>query len=614
MADKTVTIAKSAFAKYRYAFCLNNKSVENLTGLDGSGGDYAAAIKVLQKLNEKDVRVHENIAILEWMNRTSDATTLLNILSDLCTKHRTSETGKKNAVMLEREVAFLRYNLAAVYFYQKKYATACSILDGLWRNVEPLEDIVAVHICFLYLDVLLHLSRGGGFVNGINRTEISSKIHSVLHYLEKPNILNTRIGEASTTSDGTTREIKSAANLNQISSGAIEFRYRLNMFKAKVALVEEQIKQAKSFINTSNDIFEKEFKTKIEAKETLFGGHVPCFDAQNSAGIVLKANMEYLRKNYAKSLKLLSNCSAGGVNQCVLLNNLGCIHYQMNKYGVAQSYFARALQHANTFKPSTYPLTGPSVEYEILYNNGMQFLAMHKYTMAFKAFYAASGLYYAQPRIWYRMGECCIRALASTKQSKLNQGTVGSAMQRRIVLPVSSRLDKTRKHRCDPPEVSYSFAVECFRNVLSAFAPIVTSTVNPSGVEISTTSVHPLRSSPMGQSALVNLAYSYLCLNEPQLALKTAKELMAMPECTTANRYLAHTYASEAMILQSKALEALECLSHTVSSKHTLSDLTESFCSTQVDSKAARVYAFVNLATTHVLQVGLDSRLTLFRL
>lgn len=62
------------------------------------------------------------------------------------------------------------------------------------------------------------------------------------------------------------------------------------------------------------------------------------------------------------------------------------------------------------------------------------------------------------------------------------------------------------------------------------------------------------------QKALVNLSYVYLSMYEPQLAITTAKELLALPTCSKANSFLARSYTAEALCMLSRAPEATEAL------------------------------------------------------
>ncbi len=64
----------------------------------------------------------------------------------------------------------------------------------------------------------------------------------------------------------------------------------------------------------------------------------------------LKANVEYLRANHKKALKVLSSApktpivtDAGECLNSLMFNNMGCIHYEMGKYHLASHYFRKAV-------------------------------------------------------------------------------------------------------------------------------------------------------------------------------------------------------------------------------------------------------------------------------
>merc|ERR1712070_558475 len=70
--------------------------------------------------------------------------------------------------------------------------------------------------------------------------------------------------------------------------------------------------------------------------------------APNTTGLFLKSNLEYLRQNYRKAIKLLSNsCQKNDRDPNVAalyFNNMGCIHHLMRRHTAACFYFTRALQ------------------------------------------------------------------------------------------------------------------------------------------------------------------------------------------------------------------------------------------------------------------------------
>mmetsp|Transcript_85932 Transcript_85932/g.191252 ORF Transcript_85932/g.191252 Transcript_85932/m.191252 type:complete len:1099 (+) Transcript_85932:118-3414(+) len=197
---------------------------------------------------------------------------------------------------------------------------------------------------------------------------------------------------------------------------------------------------------------------------------------------VLKAYLEYSRQNVRKAMKLLTLCqfnfaessSAGNTsatqkaegNECedgeqktvskstdddveeavvptdfhpaqdeacsaVFFNNLGCIHFMINKPNLATFYFQKALQARGPWTPKVgvngdlqanllgakMGLTLPGVaatkhwldrRAEVAYNAGLQMLMCERPSCAFKCFEQCTPVFRTWPRLWLRLAECCI--------------------------------------------------------------------------------------------------------------------------------------------------------------------------------------------------------------
>lgn len=108
-----------------------------------------------------------------------------------------------------------------------------------------------------------------------------------------------------------------------------EVRAALNLYKAKLSLMSRTTKSSK-----------REIKTALNA----------C--TQNTTGLFLKSNLEYLRQNFRKAIKLLNNsCQKNerDVNiPALYFNNMGCIHHCMRRHSAAAFYFQRALRENDT--------------------------------------------------------------------------------------------------------------------------------------------------------------------------------------------------------------------------------------------------------------------------
>merc|ERR1711968_364391 len=99
------------------------------------------------------------------------------------------------------------------------------------------------------------------------------------------------------------------------------------------------IKQSKKEIKNALEIFQREIrlpdsqqsfqKYDISAVgKAYFGCPLSSSDNQNQLALCLKANLEYFRKNYKKSLKLLVSCKPKDLHDsfATFYNNIGCVH------------------------------------------------------------------------------------------------------------------------------------------------------------------------------------------------------------------------------------------------------------------------------------------------
>lgn len=227
------------------------------------------------------------------------------------------------AFSIDQEAAFLRYNYAASLFLGKQYAQASAVLEAVIRNIDPVDDNVAMHVCFLYLDVVLHSCRG---CVTTERERIASirKAQSVLAYLEKPHRFNTvqEPPEHLVQRDAAGNAVETDAQ-RKSRLDVTEFRFRLHLYRAKFMLLQSNLKAAKKEMKSALEIFQKEIKSRddsaallsLEADKTSSAIGHPSLAVQNSTALFLKANLEYLKKNYKKCIKLLASCTQEAVTE-----------------------------------------------------------------------------------------------------------------------------------------------------------------------------------------------------------------------------------------------------------------------------------------------------------
>jgi CCR4-NOT transcription complex subunit 10 len=419
-----------------------------------TAGDYAAALEVLHRIeksigDKEDPRLLHNLRLTESaVKGFKDAGTLragllavkAKIRAKHAAKHGSDSAGTPAANQaatsalegsasggaeptsvaadVQTTLALLRdadsdcsillYNLAAMHFERAHYGAARTVLEHLFRDVEPMEEMVAVAVCLLLLDVLVHCARGNLSSEKV-RVAFARQTEEVLGHLEKLAALSTRKGESvgtdgkplATTAPGADAASSQASGA---SPGAVPFtpeqvadlEFRVHLYRAKVLLMQAQLKAAKKEIKSALEILQKS-KFDLPAAKTGSGAA----NGNSSSGegdwassapalrsmtaLYLKANFEYLRTNYRKALKLLSSCHTtgamlqqlegpeGGASlasgstaalassgsagaSCVATtgsvgamyyNNVACVHHKMRKYHAALYYFQRAIASDN---------------------------------------------------------------------------------------------------------------------------------------------------------------------------------------------------------------------------------------------------------------------------
>lgn len=103
------------------------------------------------------------------------------------------------------------------------------------------------------------------------------------------------------------------------------------------------------------------------------------------------------------------------------LNNLGVIHLRMKKFNLALAYFQKALKSIPSYGVSITNNTNELISAnntnllpEIHFNMGLSLYFTNKYEDAFKCFEISSFFMRENPRVWFRMGMCCVKLYQSS--------------------------------------------------------------------------------------------------------------------------------------------------------------------------------------------------------
>jgi CCR4-NOT transcription complex subunit 10 len=148
--------------------------------------------------------------------------------------------------------------------------------------------------------------------------------------------------------------------------------------------------------------------------------------------------LEYFRKNYKKSLKLLTSCrrkDAEHDDESIFHNNLGCIYFKLQRFNAASLFFQKAVNMGECWRnvQSLHHSYAP----DIAYNNGLSLLSADQFIDAFKSFLGCSEEFSDRPHLWIRMAECCIGQACVQKgkeDKRITFQTISTGHSRRIAI------------------------------------------------------------------------------------------------------------------------------------------------------------------------------------
>ncbi|XP_039027709.1 CCR4-NOT transcription complex subunit 10-like isoform X2 [Hibiscus syriacus] len=517
---------------------------------------FAECVDVLNQLKVKkegDPKILHNIAIAEFFwDGCSDPKKLLEVLKnvkrceELAHASREQESGSSSGNKFtsdskgsgttiqqfssdsagviysdEFDTSVAALNIAVIWFHLHEYSKALSILEPLYKNIEPIDATISLHICLLLLDVVLachvasksadvlnYLEKAFGISN-VSQGEIgntasqqstnlvveSSSVPSspfvsdasspdlagIVNASENPvsrNLLDDRLDEMFSTLDIGGHNLTRPAGLTSVndhpritvdgSISGVDLKLRLQLHKVRVLLLTRNLKLAKREVKHAMNIAR---------------------GRDSSMALLLKAQLEYTRGNHRKAIKLLmasSNRTDAAISS-MFNNNLGCIYYKLGKYHSSAVFFSKALGICSSLqkeKPLKLLTLSQDKSLLITYNCGLQYLACGKPILAARCLQKACLIFYRRPLLWLRLAECCIMAVAKglvkerqtpSDRSEIRVNVIGKGRWRKLLIDYgtsrSGHVDSVEKNDWalgsdGQPKLSLPLARQCLYNAL----------------------------------------------------------------------------------------------------------------------------------------------------
>ncbi|CAK9238128.1 unnamed protein product, partial [Sphagnum troendelagicum] len=270
------------------------------------------------------------------------------------------------ASMGDHDSSIPTLNTAVMMYHLQQYADAMSVLEPLYSNVEPIDEIAALQMCLLMLDITLASHQPG-------------KAAEVLQYMEKT------------------------------------FGYLLSPADSgNPAPVKEQLAmpaETESLPNSTEPILTRTFSEEALEEEALSLGELDIEPMDLKLVLHLYRACVFLLAGNLKASKQEIK-SAQNLSQDHLPALLLKAH--LRKEQTATLYFTKALHSftcSHISQSQSVPKFSQDQSLATVYNASIQQLSWGNPKLAACCFQEAAALYYTWPPLWLCLAECCILAL-----------------------------------------------------------------------------------------------------------------------------------------------------------------------------------------------------------
>ncbi|TYH36248.1 hypothetical protein ES332_D13G251400v1 [Gossypium tomentosum] len=520
---------------------------------------FAECVDVLTQLKTKkegDPKVLHNIAIAEFLrDGCSDPKKMLEVLNNIkkrseelahaseeqvesgsdvgnkvtsgskessSTTHQVSASHSASTIYTaEFDTSVISLNIAVIWFHLHEYAKALSVLEPLYKNIEPIDETTALHICLLLLDVVLascDASKSADVLNYLEKAfgvgNVSQGDNGNILLQQSTNLVGklSSVPSSSLVSDASTPDLAASVNASEnplsrtLSEDPLDEMFSTLDIAGQNLSRSADLTSPKELPRTTVDrsIFGVDLKLKLQlykvrfllltrniklAKREVKHATNIARGRESSTALLLKAQLEYARGNHRKAIKLLmaSTNRTDTAISSMFNNNLGCIYYKLGKYHTSAVFFSKALSNCSSLqkeKPLKLFTFSQDKSLHITYNCGLQYLACGKPIIAARCFQKASLIFYKRPLLWLRLAECCLMAVEKglvegsrppSNRSEIRVDVIGKGRWRKLLIEDrisrSGLVDSVGKDDWalggdEEPKLSLPLARQCLYNAL----------------------------------------------------------------------------------------------------------------------------------------------------
>eukprot|EP00127_Corallochytrium_limacisporum_P002706 Clim_evm15s136 gene=Clim_evmTU15s136 len=421
-AQKIAAEAEQAFEAKKYDECLKHLSQIQLP--DNRRLQYNKELAVWMQSAKTHSGKGDRTALFRSAIEAGEKLRELARDSQATDKPSTKDNGKKSkddgtgpTEDTAVELATCAYTAAVLLRSQGQRSAAIDLLKPIISSVDELDETTAKLCLLLYQDLLME---SGRFAEA---AELWSPLEKAL------------MSEHVEDGDDTNDNAKETGSPQQAATGDFKTRdgtYVMRTQRARLCLMNRNLKQCK-----------RELKAAIQASKDSPGA------------LFFKSQLEFLRGNMRKSLKLLNICPKtnpdGTVDHYAARNfysNMASVYHKMGKHGMAALCVKKAVNHNNELLLQSSGMAEEGEMNAILaYKSGLEYLHLKRFEDAYESFDGIRDAYCFSPHLWIRLAECCVSYQLSIRGKEPVHVVGEGALKRLVIIPGHATMEARNKRK-----------------------------------------------------------------------------------------------------------------------------------------------------------------------
>ena len=314
--------------------------------------DYEQTLRVLRKLSrqkeDQHAKIRHNTALTEYeLSSCTNPSVLIEKLGKYIAEVDALPQRDESSQDERPDASIMKYNQASLLYQMKRYKTASDVLEGVFAKVDQIDSILGVRLCFLMLDVYISTKQTGKAQRVINHLSLQKTYQRFVKETKTASSADQVVSRANTDRSSSKESDHADYMASQkyralcVSSrngcmSPTQFKFSLHMYKTKVYLLNHHYKSAKKESKAGLDLYalfgdggsdldmsqedlvptrKTDHKSGNSDEEYQLDGY------HMASALYLKSNLEYMRANYRKAIKLMNRAQLSPqVNHATVLS------------------------------------------------------------------------------------------------------------------------------------------------------------------------------------------------------------------------------------------------------------------------------------------------------